>query len=473
MRLRRFLPFVFLLALGLGAQDPALKDTFLQAKALWATQGDRDGATARFEKVVEALAPRAATLEPAWIQVLCESYNWLAVLDDRGAQTKSRAQGRLQALIDLDPDFEVDRALTSQRLAALFDRLKAEKVAPVKLSYDPEGGTLTVDDRPGPPLARRFLPFGTHRLVYTRPGYTPAESTVELAPRDAKAADFKLTRVSSTVTLYVQPSGAEVLLDGRSLGRTRGHAGPEAAPLTGPLGLRPEDFSGAFIIAELTAGKHQLELRAPCHRTRVLEMGADLATPWADHTLEPIRLEASKGPLSVHSAWPGGELFLSGQSQGPLPVDQLPVCSGPYDLLVRFPAGGFSRRIALEDGKALTVEARPKPRLVFLGLEGETEFPGRARLLALLEGLGDRLQQVAYLPARPGETPKEALARVKASREAELILLATPVPDKVVHRIELRVATLEGEEERLLVKPLEEDPLGPLAARLNAVPAPA
>jgi hypothetical protein len=186
--------------------------------------------------------------------------------------------------------------------------------------------------------------------------------------------------------------------------------------------------------------------------------------------LEPLRLEASKGTLSVSSAWPGGELFLSGQSQGPLPVAQLPVCSGAYDLLIRFPAGGFSRRITVEEGKALTVEARPKPRLAFLGLEGETEFTGRARFLSLLEGLGDRIQQVAYLPAHPGETPREALARVKASREAELILLATPMPDKVIHRIELLVATLEGEEERLMVKPLEEDPLGPLVARLNAVP---
>src|SRR5512133_1286370 len=470
MRLRRLLPFAFLLVLGLGAQDPALKDTFVQAKTLWATQGDREGATTRFEQVVGALAPKAATLDPAWAQILCESYNWLAVLDDRGAQTKSRAQGRLQALIDLNPDFEVDRALTSQRLAAVFDRLKAEKYAPVKFTYAPEGGTLSVDGRLGPPLARRFLPFGTHKLIYSRPGYTPAELSLELAPRDTKTADFKLTRVSSTVTLYVQPSGAEVRLDGQNLGRTQGHAGPDAAPLVTPLGLRPEDFSEAFVIGELAAGKHQLELRAPCHRTKVLEMEANLATPWADHTLEPIRLEASKGLLSVSSAWPGGELFLSGQSQGPLPVAQLPVCSGPYDLLVRFPAGGFSQRITLEDGKALTVDARPKPRLAFLGLEGETEFPGRARLLAQLAGLGDRLQQVAYLPARPGETPKEALARVRASREAELILLATPVPDKVIHRIELRVATLEGEEERLLVKPLEEDPLGPLATRLNAVP---
>jgi hypothetical protein len=470
MHLRRFLPLALLLGLSLGAQDPALRDTFLQAKALWATQGDREGATTRFEKVVETLAPRGASLEADWLAVLCESYNWLAVLDDRSAPNRPRAQTRLQALIDLNPDFEVDRALTSQRLATLFDRLKAEKYAPVKLSYAPEGGKLLVDGRPGPPLARKFLPFGTHKLTYTRPGFAPAELSLELAPRDAKTADFKLVRVSSTVTLYVQPSGAEVLVDGRSLGRTQGKAGPEAAPVAVPLGLRPEDLSEAFVIPELGPGKHKLELRAPCFRARVLEMGEGLATPWADHTLEPIRLESSKGSLTVTSAWTGGELFLSGQSQGPLPVTQLPVCSGAYDLLVRFPAGGFSQHITVEEGKTFSVEARPKPRLAFLGLEGEADFTGRARFLAQLEGFGDRLQQLAFLPARPGEAPGEALARVKASREAELILLATPVPDKVIHQVELRLATLEGEEERLVVKPLEQDPLGPLATRLNTLP---
>lgn len=470
MRLRRLLPFALLLSLGLGAQDAALKDTFLQAKALWATQGDREGASARFEQVVGALAPKAATLDPAWRQVLCESYNWLAVLDDRSAQTKPRAQGRLQALIDLDPDFDVDRTLTSQRLTTLFDHLKAEKYVPVKLSYAPGEGVLSVDGRPGPPLARRFLPFGSHKLAYRRPGYATAELTLELASGDARTAEFKLTRTSSTVTLYVQPSGAEVLLDGRSLGHAQGVAGPDVAPLVVPLGLRPEDFSGAFVIGELALGKHRLELRAPCHRTKVLEMAADLATPWADHILEPIRLDASRGTLSVSSAWPGGELFLSGQSRGPLPVAQLPVCSGPYDLLVRFPAGGFSQHITVEEGRSLAVEARPKPRLAFLGLEGDQDFTGRARILSLLERFGDRLQQVAFLPARPGETPQAALARVTASREAELILSATPVPGKVIHLVELRIATLEGEEERLLVKPLEEDPLGALAARLNALP---
>ncbi|HEX4845633.1 MAG TPA: hypothetical protein VFV26_05395, partial [Geothrix sp.] len=470
MRLRRFLPFALLLGLSLGAQDPALKDAFLQGKALWATQGDREGASARFEKVVEALAPKTASLGPEWIQVLSESYNWLAVLDDRHAQGKPRVQGRLQALIDLNPDFEVDRTLTSQRLATLFDRLKAEKYAPVKLSYEPEGGILSVDGRTCAPLPRKFLPFGTRKLRYSRPGFAPVELSLEIAPREAKSADFKLARTSSTVTLHVQPSGAEILLDGQSLGQAKGQAGPEALALAVPLGLRPEELSEAFVIADLAPGKHQLELRAPCFRPKTLLLDEALATPWADHLLEPIRLEPSKGTLSVSSPWPGGELFLSGQSQGPLPVAQLPVCSGPYDLLVRFPGGGFSQRLTVEDGKTLTLEVRPKPRLACLGLEGDTDFTGRARFQGLLDSFGDRLQKVVYLSPRPGETPRQALARVKASREAELILLATPLPDKVIHRIELLVATLDGEEERLVVKPLEQDPLGDLAARLNAVP---
>jgi hypothetical protein len=467
MRLRHLLSIPLLCA-ALLAQDAALKDTFLQAKALWATQGDREGATTRFDSIVATLAPKAGGLEPEWLQVLCESYNWLAVLDDRSAQNKSRAQVRLQSLIELNPDFEVDHALTSQRLVALFDRMKGEKYALVKLSYAPEGGRLLMDGKAGAPLPKKYLPFGTHKVAYARPGYAPAEFTLELGPRDVKTADFKLVRTASTITLYVQPSDVEVLLDGKSLGYAIGKAGPDAASLAIPLGLRPEDLSAPFIIPELAAGKHRLELRAPCFRTKVLELPVDFATPPADHTLEPIRMEPSKGLLSVSSGWPGGELFLSGQSRGPLPVSNLSVCSGPYDLQVRFSAGGFSQRITLEVGKSLNVEARPKPRLAFVGLESG-EFTGRARFLSQLAALGDRLQQLAFLPARPDEPPKDALIRLKASREAELVLIARPVPDKVIHRVELVLMTLDGDEERLLVKPLEQDPLASLAARLNAI----
>lgn len=467
MKFRHLLSIPFLCTV-LWGQDAALRETFLQAKALWATQGDREGATTRFDNIVATLAPKASGLEPEWLQVLSESYNWLAVLDDRSAQNKSRAQLRLQALIDLNQDFELDHALTSQRLAALFDRLKGEKYALVKLSYAPEGGRLLMDGKVASSSPKKYLPFGTHKLAYSRPGYAPSEISLELGPRDVKTADFKLVRTASTITLFVQPNDVEILLDGRSLGHAIGKAKPEAASPAVPLGLGPEDLSAPFVIPELGAGKHRLELRAPCFRTKVLELPAEFATPPADHTLEPIRMEPSKGTLSVSSAWPGGELFLSSQSRGALPITSLPVCSGSYDLQVRFPAGGFSQRITVEDGKTCNVEARPQPRLAFVGLESG-EFTGRARFLAQLTALGDRLQQLVFLPVRPDEPPKDALVRLKASREVELILVARPIPDKVIHRVELVLMTLDGEEERLQVKPLEQDPLASLVVRLNAI----
>jgi hypothetical protein len=465
MRLRTLL-FIPLFCATLWGQDPAIKDAFLQAKALWATQGDREGATARFDGVVTALAPKAAELDATWIQVLCESYNWLAVLDDRSAQNRPRAQTRLQALMDLSPDFELDRALTSQRLQALFDRMKGERYALVKLSYTPEGGQLLVDGKPAAPLARKYLPFGTHRLTYSRPGHTPSDISLDLASHDVKSADFKLTRTASTITLYVQPTDVEVLLDGQSLGFATGKAGPETAALALPPGLHPEDLSAPFIIPQLPPGKHRLELRASCLQPKVLELGPEFGTPAADHTLEPIRLAPSRGILSVNSDWPGGELFLSGQSRGPLPVTNLSVCSGSYDLLVRFPSGAFSHRVTVEEGKTISLEARPKPRLAFLGLEGG-DFPGRTRFLAQLESMGDRLKHLVFLPNQVRGSAAEALTRLKSSREAELVLIARPTPDNLV---ELTVATLDGEEGHFLVKPLEQDPLGTLVAGLNAVP---
>jgi hypothetical protein len=468
MRLRALL-FLPLFGAAVWGQDPALNETFSQAKALWATQGDQESATAHFDSVVAVLAPKAAGLDPSWIQVLCESYNWLAVLDDRSPQNRPRAQQRLQSLLDLNPDFELDRAVTSQRLLALYERLRGEKHALVKLSFLPEGGQLSVDGKPDVPTVRKYLPFGTHQLTYARAGHAPMDASVELGPHEVKSVDFKLTRTASTITLYAQPSGVEILLDGKSLGFATGKSGPEAVYLAIPLGLRPEELSAPFVIPQLAPGKHRLELRARCLRTEVRELPADFATPPADHTLAPIQLAPSKGLLSIRSAWTGGELFLSGESQGPLPAAPIPVCSGPYDLLLSFPVGAFLRRITIEEGKTLNLEVRPKPRLAFLGLEGG-DFTGRLRFMGQLNSLGDRLQQLVWLAPRAGESIAEARTRLKASREADLVLLARPVPDKVIHRVELVVATLDGEEERLEVKPLEEDPLASLAARLNAVP---
>ena len=258
-----------------------------------------------------------------------------------------------------------------------------------------------------------------------------------------------------------------MLVDGRRQGATQGQAPPELASYAQKLGVAPEQISAGFALTGLAPGSHTLELRLPCYRPRILELPEGLTTPFADHDLEPIRLEPSQSALTVLSAAPGGELFLSARSFGPVPVKDLEVCAQAYDLEVRFPQGAFAQRVELLEGKSTTVSARPMPRITYAGFEGDEPFAGRERITGLLATLGSRLSRAAFLTAARDETPQACLARLQASHETELVLRARPVPGHPIHQVELVLATLTGEEQRLVVKPLESDPLGQLVAQIE------
>ncbi len=469
MMRRPLLPLVLLLALlPLRAQDPALRESLQAAKVLWGTQGDRDGAAARLEAILAALEPSAKTLDEGWTKTLCETYNWMAVLDDRTAGKKALAAKRLESLLDLDPDYEIDRTITNPRLQTAFDGLRTSKFCRIKLSLDPEGGTLTVDGKVkrSEPGFHYLLP-GPHTVAYARAGFQPQDARFELAAKDTRPVDLKLARTSSVITIYASPVGAEVLVDGKTRGATRGQVPVDKSFLADRAGVKPDQLSEGFRITELTPGKHILEVRLPCYRTRRIEISEALTTPFADHELEPVKLEASRGTLTVQSAAPGGQLFLSGLDMGRVPVQDLQVCAQAYDLQVKYPTGSFTQHVEIQEGKHLTVVSRPKARITYAGFEGTDDFAGRDRILGLLSTLGNRLGEVAFLTAAKGESPKDCLARLRASRETELTLVARPVPGKPIHQIELVLATLTGEEERVTIKPLENDPLGALVARMD------
>lgn len=432
-------------------QDPQLKDTFQQAKVLWGNQGDRDGATARFEQVQSALEGKE--LKSEWAQILAETYNWLAVLDNGSAARKSRVNAHLEALLNLNPDFELDSAITNGRLLAAFDGLRNAKLVKVALTLEPQGGELKVDGKLRS-SALKFLAPGSHRITYQKPGFQTVESQVELALKEPKALEFKLQRTSSTVTIHTSPAGAEVLLDGKAQGQTLASGGELSVP---------------FVLGDLGSGSHVLEVRAPCFKSRRIELDPSFTAPFQDHTLEPLRLEPSRGRLTVQSDAPGGELFLDGKSQGKVPVQDLQICAGTYDLTVRYPAGGFSTRIDVREDQGQSVIAKPMARLVYVGFEGEEDFAGKDRLLKALETLGPRLTTLAFTAIK-GESPQAAMARLKTSGEAELVLWVKPGAGRPVQDVELILATFQGEEARAQVKPLEQDPLQGWVERLNHLP---
>jgi hypothetical protein len=458
-------------ALALPAQDAALKDTLVQAKAAWAAQGDRESASAKFGQIITALEPTAPALKPEWKQVLCEAYNWMAVLDDRLPANRAQAPKHLQALLDLSPDFDIDRTITNAKLQGIFDNLRATKLVRVKLTFDPPGGTLLLDGKTrltAEPV--HYLLPGSHTLAYAKPGYQPQEQHLDLALKEARNLDLKLVRTSSALTVFTSPAGAELFLDGKSVGTTQGVAASVFQAYADKAGVRLEQLSEGFVVTGLTPGKHQLEVKLSCFKSKLLNIAESFTTPFADHDLEAVKLEPSRGTLTILSSVPGGELFLSGRTYGPVPVKELQVCAEAYDLQVRYAAGSFTRRIEILEGKDLTLTVRPKPRLTYVGFEGADTFAGRDRILGMLAGLGKRVNQVAFLTANKGETPQECLARLQASRDTELVLRARPVPGHPVHQVELLLSTLTGEEERLVVKALENDPLGALVQKLETAP---
>ena len=184
------------------AQDPALRDALQSGKLLWASQGDRDGAASRFETILAALEPGARTLDEGWTKVLCETYNWMAILDSRVPGKAAQANKRLESLLDLDPDFEIDRTVSSAKLQTAFDNLRTQKFGKVKLTLEPADGTLTLDGKTkrAEPGIHHLAP-GAHVLAYTRPGFQPQDAHFELAAKDTHPVDFKLTRTSSVVTV--------------------------------------------------------------------------------------------------------------------------------------------------------------------------------------------------------------------------------------------------------------------------------
>jgi hypothetical protein len=452
-----------------AAPDPAIRDTFQQAKAAWAVQGDRAGASAKFEAVLAALEPAVRTLDPAWIQVLCETYNWMATLDDRLPAKRERAPRYLDTALGLNPDFEIDRTITNARLQAAFDNLRAGRLGRLNLSLDPPEGVLTVDGRPRPAgmPPPRYLPPGPHTLGYARPGFGPVTQQVDLALREPRTVALKLERTSSVLTVFSSPAGAQVELDGKPMGHTSGQAGPDLAVYAERLGVPRDQISAGFNLDALAPGPHVLTFRLPCYQPSLLDIGAPFTTPFADHVLEPVKLVPSRAVLNVLTSAPGGELFLSGQSYGPVPVHDLAVCAQTYDLQVRFPAGSYAQRVQLGEGQTTTLAVRPRPRLTYVGFDGATDFAGRERITGQLAALGARLPQISFQTAAAEETPEQCVARLQAGHDTELVLRARAVPGHPIHQVELSLATLGGEAEQVMVKPLESDPLGQLVARLG------
>ncbi|MBL8742745.1 MAG: PEGA domain-containing protein, partial [Myxococcales bacterium] len=193
-----------------------------------------------------------------------------------------------------------DKKTANDRIAEI-----GGKTGTIAVTVSEAGATVSIDGKAAgtSPLAKplRVMP-GSHKLSVTKDGFTPFESTVDVAAKGAVTADAKLKEVEKGAKVSVTIKGGEamqVLVDGAEVG---------PSPWEGTLGAGPHKISARSpksVAAEVT-----VEVKAG------VPQAVELVPGEGRGTLE-VRTEMPKSKISVD-----GKEVGTGTFNGELPAGE-------------------------------------------------------------------------------------------------------------------------------------------------------
>ncbi|MEM0954105.1 MAG: PEGA domain-containing protein [Pseudomonadota bacterium] len=211
---------------------------------------------------------------------------------------------------------------------------------------------------------RYLLRSGDYSLTATAEGYYPLEQAITVSDDDNQAFQFVLKRLPGKVSFTTQPSGAQVLVDGDSLGSTPLNAqlvdagnrelrllaerylpyretievtGLEVAqtfsvdlepawanialssvPIGATVFVDGEERGKTPALLEILQGEHQVELQMPRFRPwqQTLSVSAGV-----HQNLEPVTLLPADGLLRLSSQPAGANVTVDGEFQGQTPIE--------------------------------------------------------------------------------------------------------------------------------------------------------
>ena len=307
----------------------------------------------------------------------------------------------------------------------------------VTLLSQPEGAAATVDGQPaGPtPLNSLKLAAGSHALTLQHPRYLPLEVALEVAGRDQQERfEYTLAPAWATASVSSEPEGADILVDGETIGTTPAKV-------------------------ELLQGERQLQLQlagfAPWQTTLAVTAGKDLA-------LGPVTLQPAAGLLELGSTPSGANVTLDGDFQGqtPLTLTLLPgqaqrlMLTRPgyrrHSETVQLAAGASSRKTIALQAQLGAIDLSISPPEAEVRVNGR--LVGRGSQSLSLPTVEHRIE--VSLPGHRSEaqrvTPRQGLEqRIEVSLQTEQVAR--------VAQLQPEVTTALGQTLRLFI-PGEQGP---------------
>ncbi len=175
------------------------------------------------------------------------------------------------------------------------------------------------------PFGERYLLLsGEHKVTVEAPGYEKLDTSVTVTDADTQTLALTLVPLPGLVDVSSTPAGAQVLVDGNPVGET---------PLKG---------------LSLSAGNHQVELRAERYRSTLQEF--EVTGRQIQQHLE-VTLEPAWADITLASEPAGAEVLVDGESAGSTPA-VLQVLEGERQLALRLPAyADWTRDITVTAGQ--------------------------------------------------------------------------------------------------------------------------
>jgi hypothetical protein len=228
-------------------------------------------------------------------------------------------------------------------------------------------------------------------LVSTRPGYESIDSDVEVAAGTRFELELTLQRSSAVLLFSLQPSEAEILMDGQvAVSKISKPSASEKIDESAE-GAEVPDVA-EVMIGGLLSGSHTLELRLEGYRPK--RIGFDVEDV-RDYSLpDLVALEVTRGEVTVTDIPADAVLVIDGLSHGAasMELESIKAELAPGEHLVQVEAGSsgrFEEVITVADQDVLTVPVRLRPVVVLLGVLGDDGVAAPALKTRLRDSLGN------------------------------------------------------------------------------------
>jgi hypothetical protein len=237
----------------------------------------------------------------------------------------------------------------------------ASKTGDLKLFSNPDGAAIEIDGHSDPSMktpffANRIAP-GPHEVTFIKTGYLDEKRTVDVAAGKTAFVGATLTRAqvaTSEVTFNSDPGGAEILVDGKGIGKV---TPAQAVIVAGAhqFVLRKPGFEDATISTTLLAGQ-------PFALSNVLKPLAPVNGGSAFSKFKKVfgggnNTAEENVSVGIKSTPPGASISLNGKDLGQQTPFTLPLAPGKYDIGLALAGHQTVRKsIKVEKGKPLDID---------------------------------------------------------------------------------------------------------------------